>query len=109
MIPLCGGLIPLCGGMVGRLRQEGSTVQPEGSTLRQNPSTVQREGSTVRREDPANAFAPGGARSKAQGLRCRQVGGRVHFVSPPIMVKMRSVTVFSSASISARGRGGWKT
>ena len=28
---------------------------------------------------------------------------------PPIIVRMRSVTVLSSASISASGRGGWKT
>jgi len=33
----------------------------------------------------------------------------LHWVSPPIMVRMRSVTPFSSASISASGRGGWKT
>ena len=32
-----------------------------------------------------------------------------HFVSPPIIVRMRSVTPRSSASISASGRGGWKT
>lgn len=32
-----------------------------------------------------------------------------HAVSPPIMVTMRSVTSFSSASISLRGRGGLKT
>ena len=32
-----------------------------------------------------------------------------HLVSPPIIVRMRSVTPFNSASISARGRGGWKT
>ncbi len=32
-----------------------------------------------------------------------------HFVSPPIMVRIRSVQPLRSASISARGRGGWKT
>ncbi len=33
----------------------------------------------------------------------------VHFVSPPIMVKIRSVHSFSSASITVSGRGGAKT
>ncbi len=32
-----------------------------------------------------------------------------HFDSPPIIVKIRSVTPFNSASISTRSRGGLKT
>jgi|GEM_PF-4211653 len=34
---------------------------------------------------------------------------RAHCDSPSIMVRMRSVTPLRSASISASGRGGWKT
>ena len=38
------------------------------------------------------------------------IGGQfAHFDSPPIIVRMRSVTPFNSASISARSRGGLKT
>lgn len=32
-----------------------------------------------------------------------------HALSPPMSLRMVSVTVFSSASISLKGRGGWKT
>ena len=38
-----------------------------------------------------------------------RVSRKAHFDSPPIIVRIRSVTTFNSASISASRRGGLKT
>ena len=55
-------------------------------------------------EDPAKVLE-----MLSNGLTNKFLHAPTHALSPPMSLRMVSVTVFNSASISASGRGGWKT
>ena len=84
-------------------------AEPRDGFAAAGKKTRSRVTALHKRKKKTRRFEGALARRALAGSVAGNIAGEAHFDKSPIIVRMRSVTTFRSASISARSRGGLNT